>query len=639
LLHPDIDRSIELLSTDTRRYLELYKGNRVDVLEYEKKYDEALALMDTIISDAGENHNRYVNFLLQKARILFQKESYKEGKLWIKKGIEKLHTGVEPLKNDYSNFEPGYKLEDVFMLMSVARKIYERSNLDEEEKGLELPRIYRMAFKQFLNTYNTQPLNKRTQNVFNNIIEKLIETETLSIDDISHIENVENRLAWEKFTQSRNVVQLPVVDSLEQIEFRLRKQLMNAKRNRAEKEKDSLTELLQAFKTDLEKKYPIISNFTQENFEITELQKNIKKDEIVLKYMFFKDQFAVFEITQENINWSLKAWGSEEEKLLDNHLTALKEVSSDLKSNNDILSKILIPESAMNYSKLTIIPDRSIYFLPFETLKFNNSYLLQSHSIRYSSHLRFTFFKENSAHKEAETKATIFAPEYASKTTKLVTRSAPVFLEGAQKEAQRLESLFPSQTFVGTKATKENFIKYKSGTQLLHLAMHASVDKDKPGLSHFMFSNEEKLFLEELYALKIPTDLAVLSACNTAVGNEDSSLNINSLHRAFNYAGTKATIASLWEVPDESTSQIMISFYEYLKEGENKSSALQKAKIDYLENTNISKLKHPYYWAGFVLYGDDSPVSEKPYIWIWVVAIAVLLLVAAIAFKFRKREG
>jgi CHAT domain-containing protein len=637
LLHPDIDRSIELLSTDTRRYLELYKGNRVDVLEYEKKYDEALALMDTIISDAGENHNRYVNFLLQKARILFQKESYKEGKLWIKKGIEKLHTGVKPLKDDYSNFEPGYKLEDVFMLMSVGRKIYEKSNLSEEEKSLELSRIYRMAFKQFLNTYTTQPLNKRTQNVFNNIVEKLIETETLSIDDISHIENVENRLAWEKFTQSRNVVQLPVVDSLEQIEFTLRKQLMNARRNRAEKDKDSLTALLQDFKTDLEKKYPTISNFTQESFEITEFQKNIKKEEVVLKYMFFKDQFAVFEITQENINWSMKAWGSEEEKLLYDHLSALKEASSDLKSKDDMLSRILIPKSVSNYSKLTIIPDRSIYFLPFETLIFKNNYLLKSHSIRYSSHLRFTFFNENSVNKDDKTKATIFAPEYASKSTELVTRSAPVFLEGAQKEAQRLESLFPSQTFVGTKATKENFIKYKSGTQLLHLAMHASVDKDKPGLSHFMFSNEEKLFLEELYALKIPADLAVLSACNTAVGNEDSSLNINSLHRAFNYAGTKATIASLWEVPDESTSQIMISFYEYLKEGENKSSALQKAKINYLNNTKVEKLRHPYYWAGFVLYGDDAAVVDTSNIWIIYLLGIIILVIVLVVFRRKKQ--
>ena len=93
--------------------------------------------------------------------------------------------------------------------------------------------------------------------------------------------------------------------------------------------------------------------------------------------------------------------------------------------------------------------------------------------------------------------------------------------------------------------------------------MHATIEEDNSSLSYFDFSNDEKLYLEELYALNIPADLAVLSACNTAVGQEDSSLSINSLQRAFNYAGTKATIASLWEVPDESTSQIMIAFYQF----------------------------------------------------------------------------
>jgi len=640
-LYLDIDKSIELLEGEYKGYfLVLYLGNKVDVLTYEKKYDEALKLMNKIIEDAGENHNRYVNFLMQKARILFQKEDYAEGKLWIKKGIERLHTGVDPLKDDFSNYEPGYKLEDVFLLMSVANKIYGKSNLNEAEKTVELSRIYRMAFKQFLNTYNTQPLNKRTQNTFNNIVEKLIETRSLRKDDLSHIENVENRLAWEKFIQSRNLVQLPVVDSLEQVEYTLRKQLIQAKQNRVRKEKDSLNKMLADFKRNLEKKYPIISNFTQENFEIAEFQKNIEIDEIILKYMFFNEQFAVFEITKENIDWKIQAWGSAEEKLLNRHLSILQQTSSNVNMAEDALAKILIPESAFEYSKLTVIPDKSIYYLPFETLVFKNDYLLKSYAIRYSSHLRFAFFKENLAGKKEETKATIFAPEYASKTTKLVTRSAPVFLEGAQKEAERLGGLFPSQAFVGKKATKDNFIKYKSDTQLLHLAMHATVDKDSPSLSHFTFSNEEKLFLEELYALKIPADLAVLSACNTAVGNEDNSLNINSLHRAFNYAGTKATIASLWEVPDETTSKIMISFYEYLSNGQTMSDALQMAKIDYLKNTDVDKLKHPYYWAGFVLYGTGESIIDHNYtsLWYFLGGFLIVGIILAVFMYIRRRS-
>lgn len=636
-LKPDIDKSIALLREEFRgRLLQLYRGNKVDVLAYEKNYEEALTLIDDIILEAGEKHNRYVNFLLQKARILFEMGDYKEGKTWIKKGIDRLHSGEEPLKDDYSNFEPGYKLEDVFLILSVADKIYKKSDLKDNEKVAELSRIYTIAFKQFINTYKSQPLNKRTQNTFKKIVENLIETESLTLNHLSQIENVENRIAWEKFIQSRKVIEFPVVDSLEKIEYTIRKQLIKAKQDRAKKKEDSLSKILDDYIKTLKIQYPTISNFTQENFEITEFQKKIKDDEIVLKYMYFKDQFVVFQISKDHITWKLKPWSAENEKVLKTHLSTLNKALPDLETSVS-LTKTLIPEEVFAFDKLTIVPDKMVYFLPFETLRMGKSYLVESHAVRYTSHLRFAYVDDNIKQEKDSTEATIFAPDYASKTTKLVTRSEPVFLEGAQREAKELELLFPSQTFIGNTATKANFIKHKTNGKILHMAMHATVEEDNPALSYFNFSNNDKLYLEELYALNIPADLAVLSACNTAVGKEDSSLSINSLHRAFNYAGTKATIASLWEVPDESTSQIMIAFYKHLKDGESKSKALQLAKLDYLENTSISKLKHPYYWAGFVLYGDDAPVIESSNNWILYLLGIVILAVVLVIFRRKNR--
>jgi len=632
-LHDEIDKSIALLQEQFRgRLLLLYKGNRVDVLTYEKNYDEALLLMDNIIEEAGEEHNRYVNFLFQKAGILFAMGDYEEGKLWIKKGIDNIHSGEEKLKTDYSNFEPGFKLEDVFLMLSMAKKTYEAYPIPNDQKNEELSKIYSIAFKQFLNTYASQPLNKRTQLTFKTLVQKLIEYNSLTTNNLSEIEHVQNKLAWQEFMQSRNVVQIPVVDSLEQVEFTIRKQLIEAKKQRALKKEDSLDVVLNEFKKGLKETYPTISNFIQDNFEIQAFQKKVRQDEAVLKYLFFKDQFVIFQITANDITWTLKPWTSNEKGLLQKHLNSLKNKSTD-RATSEALTKILIPEPVFDFKTLTIIPDKAIYFLPFESLKLEGDYLVESHVFRYSSHLRFAFIAGDEMNTNA---ATIFAPEYATEATQLATRSEPIFLEGAQKEARQLESLFPSQTFIGNTATKENFIKHKAEGKILHLAMHATVDNDNPGLSYFNFSNQEKLYLEELYALKIPSELAVLSACNTAVGKEDSSLSINSLHRAFNYAGTKATIASLWEVPDESTSQIMIVFYEHLKDGQSKSNALQQAKLDYLENTSISKLKHPYYWAGFVLYGDDAPVVEASNYWICYLLGVLILAVILIIFRRKK---
>lgn len=68
-----------------------------------------------------------------------------------------------------------------------------------------------------------------------------------------------------------------------------------------------------------------------------------------------------------------------------------------------------------------------------------------------------------------------------------------------------------------------------------------------------------------------------------------------SLSQAFMYSGIPATVSSLWSAPDQSTKEIMISFYTYLKEGLPKSKALQLAKVDYLENNTNPKLRHPHY--------------------------------------------
>lgn len=611
-LYDEIDKSIKLIDKKSyQRHIHLYLGNKVDVYRHEKDYDKALALINKIIDEAGESHNRYVNFLVQKAQIYFSMGNIEEGRLWVKKGIERIHLGTEPLKSDYSNFEPGLKLEDVYLLLSIANKVIDRSSMPEKAKKAELSLVYTLAFTQFLNTYKDQPLNKRLQNCFKTIVKNLIKYNCLQKEQISQIENIQNRLAWKKFIQSRNVVLLPVIDSLEQIDFKLRKQLVDAKQQLKLKQIDSINNAILQHQRKLELEYPKLANFTQDNFDINRFQNKIPIDEMVLKFMFFKDEFAVFQISKDTIKWKLHLWGSEQNKLLVNHLKQVRTPSKALQFD-DSLTKLLLPESSFKYKTLTVIPDNPIYQLPFETLIYNDSYLIESKAIRYSSHLRFAFINnDNFVDKKTKTAVSIFAPEYLGGKNQYTTRSGSYYLEGAQKEAKAIEELFNAISFTGDQATKEQFISRKSESTVLHMAMHATIDQDNPEFSYFNFSNNEKLYLEELYGLKIPNKLAVLSACNTGIGKVDDASGMVSLQRALNFAGTKATVASLWEVPDKTTSNIMISFYEYLKKGKTKSEALKYAKQDYFKTTSGDKLKHPYYWGGFVLYGDDTPILVK----------------------------
>ena len=91
------------------------------------------------------------------------------------------------------------------------------------------------------------------------------------------------------------------------------------------------------------------------------------------------------------------------------------------------------------------------------------------------------------------------------------------------------------------------------------------------------------------------TDLVVLSACETGLGDEFQSEGIYGLQRALKLAGVSNLIMSLWKVPDRETSELMLHFYRNLLMGKNVFESFQKAQIE------MSKTHDPYYWAGFML--------------------------------------
>ena len=89
---------------------------------------------------------------------------------------------------------------------------------------------------------------------------------------------------------------------------------------------------------------------------------------------------------------------------------------------------------------------------------------------------------------------------------------------------------------------------------------------------------------------------------------------------------------------DESTSEIMIHFYEGLKQGNSKDVALQKAKLSYLENQEVALKSHPYFWAGFVLKGNSEAISlNKTSFVYWLLAFGLLITMGAF-WRFRHRN-
>jgi CHAT domain-containing protein len=110
------------------------------------------------------------------------------------------------------------------------------------------------------------------------------------------------------------------------------------------------------------------------------------------------------------------------------------------------------------------------------------------------------------------------------------------------------------------------------------------------------------LELQHICNLNLSAELVVLSACETALGKEVQGEGLVGLTRRFMYAGASRVLASLWNVDDVATAELMGRFYKAMAwEGMSPASALRKAQF---EMSAQERWRDPYYWAGFVLQGE-----------------------------------
>jgi CHAT domain-containing protein len=97
------------------------------------------------------------------------------------------------------------------------------------------------------------------------------------------------------------------------------------------------------------------------------------------------------------------------------------------------------------------------------------------------------------------------------------------------------------------------------------------------------------------------TQLVVLSACETGLGDVANGDGVYGLRRAFAVAGTKSQLISLWAVDDFGTKDLMVSYYKRLMANVERSQALRQTQLEMLQNPQYL---HPYYWAAFIPSGD-----------------------------------
>ena len=101
----------------------------------------------------------------------------------------------------------------------------------------------------------------------------------------------------------------------------------------------------------------------------------------------------------------------------------------------------------------------------------------------------------------------------------------------------------------------------------------------------------------------LATELVVLSACETGLGEVRTGEGVFGLRRAFVLAGAKTLVMSLWKVPDEQTRELMESFYRRTLAGEPRAEALRQAQLEMKK-----KYPDPFYWGAFICQGDPGPL-------------------------------
>lgn len=301
-----------------------------------------------------------------------------------------------------------------------------------------------------------------------------------------------------------------------------------------------------------------------------------------------------------------------------------------------LYQKLLAPVESHLSESLIIVPDGVLGLIPFEALlsaapqKANNfgtyPFLLKNHRISYaySATLRREMAEKDHAQPAAKPLLALapFAdPELLNDEEKRrekieaftqEAREAGYPVAGTREEMGRLvysgeevqvvSDLWGGDFLVGSEASLDRFVESAAQYRILHLSTHARAD-NRLGEHCFLAFAEDSLFVRDIYNLRLNADLVVLSACETGEGELLRGEGVISLARAFAYAGARSMVTSLWEVNDATTKEVMQRFHFYLHEGYDKDEALRVAKLQFMKQAP-GVLRHPYFWAGFVVIGE-----------------------------------
>lgn len=292
----------------------------------------------------------------------------------------------------------------------------------------------------------------------------------------------------------------------------------------------------------------------------------------------------------------------------------------------DLLLKPAEPQ-IQGQSAICIIPDGVLWDAPFQAaLSKAGRYLIEDYPVYYAP--SFNVLIEISKRKKegrncSSDSLLAFGNPFAETETvaKLRARQRGESfkpLPEAETEVRSLGQIFGqdrSKVFTGAAADEKTFKSLAPTFNTIHFATHGMLDNRHPLYSYLLLAkaggdDEEDGLIEarEIMGLNLCADLVVLSACDTARGRIGAGEGVVGISWAFFAAGSRATVVSQWKVESANTSELMVHFYQYLKDanapgGKTKADALRWAALKLIKD---HRYEHPMYWAGFVMVGSND---------------------------------
>jgi CHAT domain-containing protein len=285
----------------------------------------------------------------------------------------------------------------------------------------------------------------------------------------------------------------------------------------------------------------------------------------------------------------------------------------------------LLPKT--NGALLTIVPHDTLANLSFAALRnASGRYLIEDYTLHYAPAGALFQFTANLARSKPAAGAVLMVSDPAPARRSSLDTALPR-LPGARLEAAAItRELRASQvlSLTGGTATESSVRHQAPARSILHFAAHTVIRDDDPFASYLALApssdaadGDGVLTAQDVYQLKLRSDLVVLSGCRSASGTIGGD-GVATFARAFLYAGAASLIASVWEVADEPSNRLMPAYYRAWLGGASKAAALRQAQLELLNDLRRGRVsvttaigpvpvpEHPVFWAGYSLFGEPD---------------------------------